>query len=43
VEMVEMFDAGRVGLAVLYLAVSVAAGLLGVQAATALGRQTEAI
>jgi CrcB protein len=43
VEMVEMFDAGRVGLAVLYLAASVSAGLVGVQAATALGRRTEAI
>jgi CrcB protein len=43
VEMVEMFDAGRVGLAVLYLAASVGAGLVGVQAATALGRRTEAI
>src|SRR3954471_12187497 len=43
VEMVEMVDAGRVGLAVLYLAASVVAGLVGVQAATALGRRTEAI
>jgi CrcB protein len=43
VEMVEMIDAGRTGLAVLYLAASVAAGLVGVQAATALGRRTEAI
>jgi CrcB protein len=43
VEMVEMVDAGRTGLAVLYLAASVAAGLVGVQAATALGRRTEAI
>jgi CrcB protein len=43
VEMVEMIDAGRVALAVLYLAASVAAGLVGVQAATALGRRTEAI
>ena len=43
VEMVEMIDAGRVGLAVFYLAASVGAGLVGVQAATALGRRTEAI
>ena len=43
VEMVEMIDAGRAGLAVLYLAASVVAGLVGVQAATALGRRTEAV
>jgi fluoride exporter len=43
VEMVEMIDAGRVGLAVLYLAASVSAGLVGVQAATALGRRAAAI
>lgn len=43
VEMVEMIDAGRVALAVLYIAASVGAGLVGVQAATALGRRTEAI
>jgi CrcB protein len=42
VELVEMIDAGRVGLAVLYLAASVAAGLAGVQAATAFARRTEA-
>jgi len=41
VELVEMIDAGRVPLACLYLAASVAAGLLGVQAATAAGRRTE--
>jgi len=38
-ELVEMIDAGRAGLAVLYLGVSLAAGLAGVQAATALGRR----
>ena len=43
VEMVEMIDAGRVALAVLYIAASVGAGLVGVQAATALARRTEAI
>src|SRR3954451_12099883 len=40
VELVEMIDAGRLGLACLYLAASVVAGLVGVQAATALGRRT---
>jgi len=39
VELVEMIDAGRVPLACLYLGVSVAAGLVGAQAATALGRR----
>ncbi|HWC49372.1 MAG TPA: fluoride efflux transporter CrcB [Solirubrobacterales bacterium] len=39
VELVEMFDAGRVSLACLYLGLSVVAGLVGVQAATAVGRQ----
>jgi len=38
-ELVEMIDAGRVALAVLYLATSLAAGLLGVQGATAFGRR----
>jgi fluoride exporter len=42
VELVEMIDAGRVGVALLYLAVSVAAGLLGVQMATGIGRRSEA-
>src|SRR3954447_3561092 len=42
VELVEMIDAGRVPLACLYLVMSVAAGLLGVQAATAVGRRTGA-
>jgi CrcB protein len=37
-ELVEMIDAGRAGLAVLYLGVSLAAGLAGAQAATAVGR-----
>jgi CrcB protein len=41
VELVEMIDAGRVPLACLYIGVSVAAGLLGVQAATAFGRRVE--
>jgi CrcB protein len=39
VELVEMMDAGRLGLACLYLGVSVAAGLAGATAATALGRR----
>lgn len=39
VELLEMLDAGRLALAVLYLGVSVAAGLAGVQAATAAGRR----
>lgn len=39
VELVEMIDAGRVPLACLYLGASIAAGLVGVQAATAAGRQ----
>jgi CrcB protein len=41
VELLEMLDAGRLGLAFLYLAVSVAAGLMGAQAATAVARRTE--
>lgn len=41
VELLEMLDAGRVGLAGLYLAVSVAAGLLAAQAATVAGRREE--
>jgi fluoride exporter len=41
-ELVEMLDAGRVALACLYLAASVAAGLAGVQAATAAARRAEA-
>lgn len=40
-ELVEMIDAGKLTLAVLYLAVSVAAGLAGVQAATAAARRAE--
>ncbi len=39
-ELVEMIDAGRLPLAVLYLAVSVAAGLAGAQMATAVARKT---
>ncbi|MDQ3725447.1 MAG: fluoride efflux transporter CrcB [Actinomycetota bacterium] len=41
-ELLEMLDAGRVGLAFLYLAVSVAIGLLAVQAGTAAARRAEA-
>jgi CrcB protein len=43
VELVEMIDAGRVGLACLYLGASIAAGLAGARAATALGRQVGAL
>jgi CrcB protein len=42
-ELVEMIDAGRAGLAILYLGVSLAAGLAGAQAATALGRREGAV
>lgn len=42
VELVEMIDADRVALACIYLAVSVAAGLVGVQAATVFAWRTEA-
>jgi fluoride exporter len=42
VELVEMIKAGRVGLACLYLGVSVAAGLAGAKVATAVARRTEA-
>ena len=38
-ELVEMIDAGRLSLAVLYLATSVVAGLAGVQMATAAARR----
>jgi fluoride exporter len=38
-ELVEMIDAGRVGLACLYLGASLAAGLAGVQAASAAARR----
>lgn len=41
VELVEMIEAGRVPLACLYLVVSIAAGLVGVQVATAYARRTE--
>jgi len=43
VELLGMLEAGRVPLACLYLAVSVAAGLAGAQAATAFARRTEAV
>lgn len=42
VELVEMLDAGRVGLALAYLALSVAAGLAGVQAGTLAAVRAEA-
>lgn len=42
VELVEMIDAGRVPLACIYLAASVAAGLAGVQVATVFARRTAA-
>jgi CrcB protein len=41
-ELVEMLDAGRVGLACLYLTASLVAGLAGVQAATGAARRAEA-
>jgi len=41
-ELLEMIDAGRLALALLYLTISVAAGLLGAQAATAAGRRAGA-
>jgi fluoride exporter len=41
-ELLEMIDAGRVGLACLYLGASVAAGLAGAQAATVVARRPEA-
>jgi CrcB protein len=42
VELLEMIEAGRVALACLYLGISIVAGLVGVQAATAVGRRAEA-
>jgi fluoride exporter len=42
VELLEMIDAGRLGLAFLYVAVSVTAGLLAAQAATTAARRAEA-
>jgi CrcB protein len=42
VELLGMLDAGKTGLAVLYVAISVAAGLAGAHAATAVGRRVEA-
>jgi CrcB protein len=41
-ELVEMIDAGRVGLAVVYLGVSVVAGLAGVQVASGAARKAKA-
>jgi CrcB protein len=41
-ELVEMLNAGRVGLAALYIVVSVATGLAGAQAGTVVGRRAEA-
>jgi len=41
-ELLEMLEGGRVPLACLYLAVSVAAGLAGATAAAVFGRRTEA-
>jgi CrcB protein len=41
-ELLEMLDAGRLGLAFLYLAISVAAGLLAAQVGTAMARRAEA-
>lgn len=40
-ELLEMIDAGRVGLACVYLGVSVAAGLVAAQVATVFARRTE--
>jgi CrcB protein len=42
VELLGMLEAGRVALACVYLAVSVAAGLIGAQAAAAVARRAEA-
>lgn len=41
-ELLEMIDAGRLALALLYVAASVFAGLLGAQAGTAAGRRAGA-
>jgi CrcB protein len=41
VELLEMLEGGKVELACAYLAVSIAAGLVGVQAGTAVARRTE--
>ena len=41
-ELLEMLDAGRLGLASLYLAISVAVGLLAAHASTAIARRVEA-
>jgi CrcB protein len=42
-ELLEMIDARQLGVACLYLVASVAAGLAGVQAATAVGRRQETV
>lgn len=42
VELLEMLDAGRLGLAALYIAASVVAGLLAAQVATTAARRTGA-
>jgi fluoride exporter len=41
-ELLEMLDAGRLGVAFLYVGVSVAAGLVAAQAATTVGRKAAA-
>jgi CrcB protein len=41
VELLEMLESGRLGLACLYLGLSIAAGLTGAQAGTAAGRRAE--
>ncbi|MGN6558176.1 MAG: fluoride efflux transporter CrcB [Solirubrobacterales bacterium] len=43
VELLEMFDAGRVPLALLYLGASIVAGLAGAQAATAVARRASTL
>ncbi len=42
-ELLEMLDAGRLGVAFLYLGVSVAAGLVAAQAATTMARRVGAV
>lgn len=41
IELLEMLESGRLGLACLYLGLSIAAGLTGAQAGTAAGRRAE--
>ncbi|MGN6587567.1 MAG: fluoride efflux transporter CrcB [Solirubrobacterales bacterium] len=43
VELLEMFDAGRVPLALLYLGASIVAGLAGAQVATAVARRASTL